>query len=324
MAGRLFASPPSSVPVECAVECAGRTPGRGISRVPRPESANTLTLFYYDPRMLLHETGQHPERPARVSMVARHLLTTGLVAHLAQPACPLVSPDRLRRVHAAEYVAEVERFAAAGGGRIEEDTACSPGSFEAAQLAAGAVCDAVERVVRGEDRRAFCLVRPPGHHALPAGAMGFCLFGNVAVGARVALDELGLNRVLVVDWDVHHGNGTQDILWREERAGFLSIHRWPFYPGTGRGDETGGGPALGTKLNLPIAFGTSRREYLDQFQRGLEALARASGPNWCWSARVSTPIAKIRSARSNSRPKTSSRSPAWFWTWPTPTPAASW
>jgi acetoin utilization deacetylase AcuC-like enzyme len=108
--------------------------------------------------------------------------------------------------------------------------------------------------------------------------MGFCLVNNVAIGARVATDELGLDRVLIVDWDVHHGNGTQAIFWDDPRVGFLSIHRWPFYPGTGRDDETGGGPALGTKLNLPIEMGTARREYLDDFHRGLTELATRMRP----------------------------------------------
>ncbi len=242
-----------------------------------------MTLFYYDPLMVEHETGQHPERPARVSMVARNVVQTGLAASLNQPTWEPASLDRLARVHSLDYIAEVERFVAQGGGRIEEDTACSPRSFEAARMAAGAVCDAVTRVLQPDaqssaERRAFCLVRPPGHHALPSSAMGFCLFNNIAVGAQLALTEFDLNRVLIVDWDVHHGNGTQDCFWDEERVGFMSIHRWPFYPGTGRSDETGSGAALGTKLNLPIEFGTARQEYLDQFRRGLESLAAKIRP----------------------------------------------
>ena len=175
----------------------------------RPENANTLTLYYYNPAMVQHETGQHPERPARVSMVARRILESGLEARLTRPAWEPVSLERLTRVHTADYIHEVERFAEHGPGRIEEDTVCGPHSYQAACLAAGAVCDAVERVVAGPDRSAFCLVRPPGHHALGSSAMGFCLFNNIAVAARTALTEFALNRVLIVDWDVHHGNGTQ-------------------------------------------------------------------------------------------------------------------
>ncbi len=168
---------------------------------------------------------------------------------------------------------EVGEFIRRGGGRIEVDTVLSPGSLEAALLAAGAVRDAVGRVVGGEDTTALCLVRPPGHHALPAAAMGFCLFNNVAIGARMAVQELQLDRVLVVDWDVHHGNGTQESFWRDEQIGFLSIHRWPFYPGTGDADETGSGPGLGTTLNLPVPFGTPRAEYLARFTGELNRLA---------------------------------------------------
>ena len=130
-------------------------------------------------------------------------------------------------------------------------------------MAAGSVCDAVERLVRGEQPNAFCLVRPPGHHAMPSRAMGFCLFNSVATAARVAVDELGLDRVLIVDWDVHHGNGTQATFWDDPQVGFLSIHRWPFYPGTGRRDETGVGDGLGTTLNLPVEFVLSKAGLTD-------------------------------------------------------------
>ena len=145
-------------------------------------------------------------------------------------------------------------------------------------LAAGAVCDAVERVVGSEDRSALCLVRPPGHHALPREVMGFCLFNNVALGARVATMELGLDRVLIVDWDVHHGNGTQAAFWDDEQVGFFSIHRFPFYPGSGAASETGTGRGLGTTLNLPVAWGTSRHDYLQQFERELDQFAQKTRP----------------------------------------------
>jgi acetoin utilization deacetylase AcuC-like enzyme len=181
--------------------------------------------------------------------------------------------DRLALVHDLAYLSAIARFATEGGGQADPDTVVTAKSFEVVQLAAGAVCDAVRRVASGEDRRALCLVRPPGHHALRDRAMGFCLVSHVALAARVAVDDLGLDRVLIVDWDVHHGNGTQDILYEEPRIGFFSIHRSPFYPGTGMADETGRGEGLGTTRNLPVKFGTSRDRYLAIFRHELEEFA---------------------------------------------------
>ena len=237
-----------------------------------------MTLLYYDPLFLEHRTGSHPERPERLVQVMRHLERTGLDRRCVRPAWQPASHQRLAQVHTADYEATVDAFCQGGGGRIEEDTVCSTRSCDAARLAAGAACDAVARVLHGEDTQALCLVRPPGHHALRDAPMGFCLFNNIAVAARVAVQEFDVNRVLVVDWDVHHGNGTQAAFWDDPQVAFLSIHRWPFYPGTGRADETGTGPALGTKLNLPIEFGTPRGAYFDEFRRGLAHLAAKTRP----------------------------------------------
>jgi acetoin utilization deacetylase AcuC-like enzyme len=213
------------------------------------------------------------ERPVRLAQVTRHLERTGQAARCRMPAVEAVSPERLARVHEPAYAAALQAVAADGGGYIEADTVVSAASYEVALRAAGAACDATARVVRGEDQTALCLVRPPGHHALRSEAMGFCLFNNVAVAAAAAVEELGLARILVVDWDVHHGNGTQATFWRDPRVGFLSIHRWPFYPGTGDADETGSGPGLGATLNLPVEFGTSRADYLARFSGELGRFA---------------------------------------------------
>lgn len=237
-----------------------------------------MALLYYDPLFLEHRTGTHPERPERLMQVMRQLERTGLDKKCQRPGWEPATDEQLSRIHRRDYAACIQAYCESGGGRIEEDTVCSPRSFDAARLAAGAACDAVRQVLTSDDRQALCLVRPPGHHALANAPMGFCLLNNVAIAARAAVAEHDLNRVLIVDWDVHHGNGTQDASWRDPQVGFLSIHRWPFYPGTGRSEETGTGDALGTKLNLPIEFGTSRDAYLDAFRTGLEALAARVRP----------------------------------------------
>ncbi len=232
-----------------------------------------MTLLYSSPRFLDHQTGRHPERAERLLQVVRHLERTGLDQKCSRPPWQPVSPERLGRVHDGDYVDQVRELAEQGGGRIEVDTVVSRDSYDVARLASGALCDAVERVVGGEETQALCLVRPPGHHALKYEPMGFCLFNHVAVAARVALDELGLERLLIVDWDVHHGNGTQALFYDDPQVGFLSIHRWPFYPGTGADDETGRGAGLGTTLNLPVEFGITRQRYVELFTHQLQSFA---------------------------------------------------
>jgi len=237
-----------------------------------------MTLLYNDARFLRHETGSHPERAERLRAIPAKLEETGLAARCRRVEWEPILQERLTRVHSGSYAAQVQAFAESGGGYIEIDTVVGPHSYDVALTAAGSVCDAADRLVRGEDQNALCLVRPPGHHALPDRPMGFCLFNNVALAARSAVDELGLDRVLIVDWDVHHGNGTQAVFWEDPRVGFLSIHRWPFYPGSGRPDETGGGDGLGTTLNLPVEFGISRRDYLGLFGGALGQFAQRIRP----------------------------------------------
>jgi acetoin utilization deacetylase AcuC-like enzyme len=237
-----------------------------------------MTLLYSAPCFLNHETGHHPECADRIRNVPRHLDKAGLLAKCLKPEFQPVSRQQLARVHSPAYIDEIWAFAKSGGGHIEADTVVSPASFDVAMLAAGSVCDATERIVRGEDTQAVCLVRPPGHHAMTGHAMGFCIFNNVAIAARTAIDNLGLGRVLIVDWDVHHGNGTQAAFWEDPQVGFLSIHRWPFYPGSGDADETGGGRGLGATLNLPVEFGTPQKEYLTRFCDNLNDFAAKIKP----------------------------------------------
>jgi acetoin utilization deacetylase AcuC-like enzyme len=237
-----------------------------------------MTLLYCPPCFLDHETGNHPERADRIRHLPERLAAEGLSARCRVPDVQPASRQRLARVHSPAYIDEVWAYAKSGGGYIEADTVVSPASYDVALMAAGSVCDAVERLVRGEDTQALCLVRPPGHHAMVNRAMGFCIFNNIAVAARLAIDVLGLERVLIVDWDIHHGNGTQAAFWEDPKVGFLSIHRWPFYPGTGDSDETGGGRGLGTTLNLPVEFGTPREDYLALFGDSLEEFAAKMQP----------------------------------------------
>lgn len=237
-----------------------------------------MTLLYYDPSFLDHDTGTHPERAERLRQVMRHLERTGLDKKCTRPQWKPATEERLARVHDLEYVKQVSVFADQGGGRIEADTVVSRESYRVALKACGAACDAVDWVLADKARNALCLIRPPGHHALRDDAMGFCLFNHVAVAARVATQEHKLRRVLIIDWDVHHGNGTQDAFYEDELVAFLSIHRWPFYPGTGDADETGRGRGLGTKVNLPVPFGTARSDYLGQFRNALEKLADRMKP----------------------------------------------
>lgn len=237
-----------------------------------------MTLLYYDPIFLEHDTGGHPENAGRLRAVLQRLDKSHVDADCVKPTWQPAKIEQLCHVHAADHIDSIKSFISDGGGRIEQDTVVSQKSFAAARTAAGAAIDAVRRVVAGEDKTAFCMVRPPGHHAMHSHPMGFCLFNNIAVGARVATEELGIERVMIVDWDVHHGNGTQATFWDDPSVGFLSMHRFPFYPGSGDSDETGTGAGKGLTVNLPIRYGTSRKEQIERFRNATEKLADQMKP----------------------------------------------
>jgi acetoin utilization deacetylase AcuC-like enzyme len=237
-----------------------------------------VTLFT-DAGMVEHRPpGGHPEKPERLAAVLRQLKRTGLLFTCPAGEVREATDDELARVHSRDYLAAIHRVAGRGGGQVEADTWMSPGSERAARLAAGAAIGAASAVVEGDAKRAFCAVRPPGHHARPSDAMGFCLYGSIAAAAADAVERLELARVLIVDFDVHHGNGTQEMFYDDPRVAFLSIHRYPFYPGTGAADETGTGAGLGLTRNVPIAYGTPRPEYLKAFESALVDLAERSRP----------------------------------------------
>ncbi|WP_424832243.1 histone deacetylase family protein [Ruegeria sp.] len=198
--------------------------------------------------------GGHPERVARLE----HVLHALEALNLKRVAAPLVADDDLLRVHPEGYIRDIRGARPSDGfAQIDGDTFMSPGSVDAAYRAAGAAVRAVDMVLGGEVSNAFCATRPPGHHAESETAMGFCLFGNAALAAKHALDHHGLKRVAVVDFDVHHGNGTQDLLWDESRALVITSQQMPLWPGSGRPDETG---AYDTVLNIPLAPGSSGAE----------------------------------------------------------------
>ena len=203
----------------------------------------------------------HPERMARLGAVERGL--AGLAVERRE--CPFGEEAEVLRCHPAGYLARVKAAVPQEGwAQLDGDTFLSPGSYEAAMRAVGGICEAVDAVVSGEAKTAFVAGRPPGHHAERETAMGFCLFGTVAIGAKRALDHHGLKRVAIVDFDVHHGNGTQDLLWDEGRCLFVSSHQMPLYPGTGRVEERG---AQGQILNLPLRAGSDGAVLRDVYTR---------------------------------------------------------
>ena len=239
-----------------------------------------MTILYTDPLFLKHETGAHPETADRLRSITARLEKAGVVTKCKAGAYKPLTEDAVVKVHGAKQVQAVKQLAAHGGGQIDPDTVVSPASFEVALAAAGACAAAVDAVLKGPERNALCLVRPPGHHATPTRAMGFCLFNNVALAAHHAKTAHGVTRILIVDWDVHHGNGTQDIFYEDPEVVFYSIHRYGhgFYPGTGAENETGRGKGVGHVFNAPVRFGTSRKDYHALFTRKLEKAADVIKP----------------------------------------------
>ncbi len=206
------------------------------------------------------------------------LADAGLRTRMA-PIRPLpIDLGLLEKVHAPAYVAKVRQIALRGGGFLDADTYLGARSYDAALLAAGGAAELVRAVVSGRASNGFALVRPPGHHATAARGMGFCLFNNIAVAARAALDELGLARVLIVDWDVHHGNGTQEIFYGSPQVFFFSTHQYPHYPGTGGWNETGAGPGSGYTANVPLPAGVGDAGFRRIFAEILEPLAERFRP----------------------------------------------
>ena len=232
----------------------------------------------YDPIYLEHDTGDHVENSQRLVAAVSYLKETGIEAKLTCLPVRPASLEELEMIHTPEYISYVKSKAEKGGGWLDPDTVMSPKSYETALYAAGGFMVAVEAVMKGEVDSAFALVRPPGHHALRDRAKGFCIFNNMAIAAKFALSKFSLNHVLIADFDVHHGNGTQEAFYADPKVLYFSTHQYPFYPGTGWMDETGTGEGEGTTVNFPMAAGWGDEEYSRAFNEVLVPVARRFQP----------------------------------------------
>jgi len=234
--------------------------------------------YVYDPIYLKHDTGGHVENANRLEAIISHLEQTGLKQQLTHIKPRAATVEELSLVHHKQYISHIQDAAQRGGGWLDADTVMSPDSYEAAIYAAGGAIRATEAVMDGELDSAFALVRPPGHHATSQRAMGFCLFNNVAIAAKYALAKYKLERILIIDFDVHHGNGTQATFYDNPQVLYISTHEYPFYPGTGDIDETGIGEARGTTVNIPLPAGCGDEEYISVFEQIIAPAARRFNP----------------------------------------------
>jgi acetoin utilization deacetylase AcuC-like enzyme len=251
----------------------------GLVQRARHDALGVTILLETHAGYLNHDTGPgHPERPARLEAVLQGIDDAGVAESIVAVSPRPATQAEIEGAHAPDFVRALRRFCLTGGGHLDPDTSAGPDSWDAALLAAGAGLDAVERLERGEADAAFCAVRPPGHHATPSRAMGFCLLNNVAVTAA-ALAARG-ERVAIVDFDAHHGNGTQDCFYADPRVLYVSMHEFPLYPGTGRLEETGTGDGKGSTVNFPFPAGTTGDAYLAAIDELVIPVTEAFAPTW--------------------------------------------
>ena len=259
------------------------------------------TALLADPVFREHLAGrEHPERPERFDAVMRGLREAGLLERLARVDARAVTEEELLLCHTAEYLRTAKQDVLSGRPYLSTgDTDITRNSWDVAARAVGGVLNAVDAVAAGRVRNAFCAVRPPGHHASAGRGMGFCIFNNAALAARYAQRRHGLERVLIVDWDVHHGNGTEDIFYSDPTVFFFSTHQWPLYPGTGRADETGEGAGVGTTMNFPFPAGSGREEILGAVETSLAPAADRFRPDLLvisagFDSRLGDPLGRLR------------------------------
>ncbi len=236
------------------------------------------TAIVYDPFNLRHTYEGHPENAQRLEQTWKLLQIDGILGRLLRAPSSVAPPDAILRVHTPQYIERLQSMALLGGGHLDADTYVNADSFQAAQLAAGGLLNVLDMVIDGQADNGFALVRPPGHHALPHWGMGFCLLDNIAIAARWAQDRHAIGRVLIVDFDVHHGNGTQEIFYKDPSVLFFSTHQFPFYPGTGAAAEIGAERAEGSTINVPFPASVGDAGYLEAFQQVLAPAARLFRP----------------------------------------------
>ncbi|MBI4546690.1 MAG: histone deacetylase [Ignavibacteriae bacterium] len=229
---------------------------------------SSRTGFIFQERFLDHDTGPgHPERPERLKAIVLHLKQVDLWNNLQHVMIDRASEEWILKAHTPDHLKFVREACKRGQEILDQgDTHACKESFDVALLAAGGVLAGVDAVMNGLLQNVFCAVRPPGHHAERNAVMGFCLFNNVAIGARYAQKVYGVKRVAIIDWDVHHGNGTQDIFYNDKSVFYISTHQYPFYPGTGSRNERGSGDGEGYTLNIPMRAGSGEKEYVDAFR----------------------------------------------------------
>ncbi len=229
---------------------------------------------------LEHFTGRHPENRLRLENTVRHFKDTGLWDRFVHVEPRAADVSEIAWVHSQDMIKYAKRLADKGGGYADMDTPISAASFKAALYAAGGLFEAADRIMAGGINNALCLVRPPGHHATPQASMGFCIFNNVALAAVYLRKKHGIERVAIVDFDVHHGNGTQDIFYSDPSVLFFSMHRYPFYPGSGAAYEEGEGTGKGYTVNVPLEDGVTASQYMEHFDRVIETRVKPFKPEF--------------------------------------------